>query len=150
MKQPREGILEHFQDRIYAILRSKNDFLPLFIVGDKRSNFEAFCERLAMDGIGEGLFIRPPLPRKIIENVPGPVYEQIDFSIQVVENILTNRTGRSAILIAEKVAALFHLYEMNCGGQWWTITCRSKDPWTFEGDAHKNIIAVHFTTMGCV
>ncbi|MDR1906828.1 MAG: hypothetical protein LBQ03_01230 [Puniceicoccales bacterium] len=148
MKQPREGILEYFQDQIYAILRSKNDFQSLFIAGDKRSNFDAFCNQLAADGIGEGLLIMPPLPRKIIENVPGPVYEQIDFSVQIIENIITNQSGRSAILIAEKVAALFHLREINLGGNLWTIACRSKDPWTFEGDAHKNVIAVHFTTMG--
>ncbi|MDR1906603.1 MAG: hypothetical protein LBQ03_00010 [Puniceicoccales bacterium] len=147
MKQPREGILEHFQDRIYTILRSKNDFQTLRIAGRKRSNFESFCEQLVLEGIGEGLFVSPPLPRKLIENVPGPVYEQIDFSVQVIENIITNQTGRSAILIAEKVATLLHLRGVSLGGNLWTISCQTKDPWTFDGDAYKNVITLHFTTM---
>ncbi|MDR1591067.1 MAG: hypothetical protein LBR92_03685 [Puniceicoccales bacterium] len=150
MRQPREGILEYFQDRIYMILRSKNDFHGLRIAGRKRSNFGTFCEQLVWEGIGEGLFITPPLPRKLIENVPGPVYEQIDFSVQIIENMITNQTGRSAILIAEKVASLLHLRAINFDSNVWTITCRSKDPWTFEGDAYKNIITIHFTTMGSV
>jgi hypothetical protein len=54
------------------------------------------------------------------------------------------------MLIAEKIAALFHLREMNLDGNLWTITCRSQDPWTFESDVYKNIITVHFTTMGSV
>jgi hypothetical protein len=150
MRQPREGILEYFQDRIYMILRSKNDFQGLRIASRKRSNLEIFCEQLVLEDIGEGLFITPPLPRKLIENVPGPVYEQIDFSVQIIENIITNRTGRSAILIAEKVSSLLHLYAINLDENTWTIVCRTKDPWTFEGDTCKNIITIHFTTMGSV
>jgi hypothetical protein len=150
MKQPREGILEYFQDHIYMILRSKNDFQGLRIASRKRSNFETFCEQLVLEGIGEGLFITPPLPRKLIENVPGPVYEQIDFSVQIIENIITNQSGRSAILIAEKVASLLHLRAVRFGDNIWTIACRSRDPWTFEGDAYKNVINVYFTTMGSV
>jgi hypothetical protein len=147
MKQPQEGILESFQDHIYAILRSKNDFQRLHIASYKGSDFDAFCEQLIGEAVGEGLFIGPPLPRKLIENVPGPVYEQVDFAVQVIENIVTNQTGRSSLLIAEKVAALLHLLEMHFAGRLWTISCRTKDPWTFEGDSHKNIIALHFTTM---
>jgi hypothetical protein len=148
MKQPQEGILEYFQDQICAILRSKNDFQTLYIASRRRNNFDAFCEQLAMEGVGEGLFVTPPLPRKLIENVPGPVYEQIDFSVQIIENIITNRSGRTAISIAEKVAALLHLHEIVLGGKLWTITCRTKDPWSFEGDNYKNIINIYFTTMG--
>ncbi|MDR1434893.1 MAG: hypothetical protein LBI77_00610 [Puniceicoccales bacterium] len=147
MKQPREGILEHFQDHIYAILRSKNDFLTLHIASHKRSNFDAFCGQLIGESFGEGLFIGSPLPRKLIENVPGPVYEQVDFSVQIIENIVTNQSGRSALLIAEKVAALLHLLQMNFAGRLWTISCRTKDPWAFEGDDYRNIIALYFTTM---
>ncbi|MDR2812393.1 MAG: hypothetical protein LBB05_01195 [Puniceicoccales bacterium] len=148
MKQPREGILEYFQDHVYAILRSKNDFQGLRIARYKRSNFETFCEQLTLEGIGEGLFITPPLPRKLIENVPGPVYEQIDFSIRIIENVMTNRSGSSSIAIAEKIAAFFHLHEINLGGKLWIIACKSKDPWSFDGDAYKNVIGIHFTTMG--
>ncbi|MDR0740147.1 MAG: hypothetical protein LBF34_00355 [Puniceicoccales bacterium] len=150
MKQPQEGILEHFQDHIYMILRSRNDFQGLRIASRKRSNLETFCEQLVLEGIGEGLFVSPPLPRKLIENVLGPIYERIDFSVQVIENIITNQTGRSAILIAEKVASLLHLHAINFGENVWTITCRTQDPWTFEGDTCKNVITIHFTTMGSV
>jgi hypothetical protein len=150
MKQPQEGILEYFQDHIYMILRSKNDFQGLRVASCKRSNLETFCEQLVLEGIGEGLFIMPPLPRKLIENVPGPIYEQIDFSVQIIENIITNQTGRSAILIAEKVASLLHLRAINLDENIWTIACRTKDPWTFEGDTCKNVITIHFTTMGSV
>jgi hypothetical protein len=148
MGQPRIGILEHFRDRIHTILRSQNDFQGLRFAGCNRSNVESFCEQLVLEGVGEGLLVTPPLPRKLIENVPGPVYEQIDFSIRVIENMMTNQTGRSAILIAEKIATLFHLRPMDFDGNLWTIACRSKDPWTFEGDIYKNVIGVHFTTMG--
>jgi hypothetical protein len=150
MKPPKEGILEQFQDRIYTILRSKSDFQTLRIASRKRSNFDTFCEQLILEGIGEGLFITPPLPRKLIENVPGPVYEQIDFSIQIIENVITNLSGSSSISIAEKIAVFFHLYEINLNGKLWIIACRSKDPWSFEGDTYKNIITIHFTTMGNV
>lgn len=147
MKQPQEGILEHLQDDIYALLRSKNDFQMLRIASRKRSNFETFCDQLIIEGVGEGLLVTPPLPRKLVANVPGPVYEQIDFLVQIIENIVTNQTGRSIILVAEKVTTLLHLREMNVGGNLWTINCRANDPWTYEGDIDKNIITVHFMTM---
>jgi hypothetical protein len=147
MKQPEEGVLEQLQDRIYTVLRTKHDFQLMPIVTAKRSNFEKFCERLVGEGMGEGLFISPPLACKLVENVPGPVYEQVDFSVRIIENILTNRSGKSVILTAEKVTALLHLYAMKFGDKSWTISCRTKDPWSFEGDTCRNILTVHFTTM---
>ncbi|MDR2807188.1 MAG: hypothetical protein LBB11_03465 [Puniceicoccales bacterium] len=146
MKQPQEGLLERFQEQVYAILRSKNDFQMLSIGTEKRSDFGSFCERLVRESIGQGLWITPPLPNKLIENVPGPVYEQVDFSIRVIENILTNATGCSAIDIAEGVTTLLHLKETYCCGRLWVMRCRTKEPWLYEDDDYKNIITLHFMT----
>jgi hypothetical protein len=148
MRQPQEGILERLQDDIYRLLRSKNGFRRLGISSRKWSNFDTFCNQIIREGMGEGLFVTPPLPRKLIENVPGPVYEQIEFSIQIIENIATNQSGYSAMLTAEKIATLLHLRNISVGGNLWTIRCRTQDPWTFAGDGDKNIITLHFITMG--
>ena len=148
MKPSQEGILEHFQNHIYAFLRSKNEYREFMIARHQRSNLESFWDQLAMEVIRSGIFITPPLPRVLIENVPGPVYEQIDFSVQVVEYPITSPTGWSAISIAERVTSLLHLYEMDFDGRRWIVTCRTKDPWTFEGNYDRNVITVNFTTMG--
>lgn len=148
MRQPFEGLLEQLQDHVYDVLRTKNEFKPLYIVKQKRSSLEFFCEQLQEQGIGEGILITPPLPKKIVEQVPGPVYEQIDFSIKVIENIVTNESGVSSIFVAEMVTHLLHLYTCECGGQRWEITCQAKSPWEFQEDLYKNVITVFFQTRG--
>lgn len=147
MSQPLEGILEQLQERIYDALRMQHDFQKIAIAIRKRSSLELFCDQLVKQGIGEGIFIDVPLPKEIVPGVPGPVYQQIAFAIQVIENIATNESGSSGMRVAEQVVHQLHLQEFVFGDQRWLVHCREKEPWQFEGDAFKNTITLHFTTM---
>ncbi|MDE6576471.1 MAG: hypothetical protein K2L24_03720 [Opitutales bacterium] len=147
MGQPLEGILEQLQERIYDALRAQHDLQKVAIAIRKRSSLELFCEQLIQQSLGEGIFIDTPLPKVIVSGVPGPVYQEIAFAVQVIENVATNESGSSGILVAEKIAHHLHLREFVFGDQSWIVSCREKDPWQFEGDAFKNTITLHFTTM---
>lgn len=147
MKQPFEGVLEQLQDRVYQELRRQHDFQKICIMEQKRSSLSSLCEQLIQRQLGEGIFITAPLPKKIVSDVPGPVYEQIVFSVQVIENITINRSGHSALSIAERIAQQLHLKEFVFGNQRWTVRCNDKDPWTFEWNDGENIITLNFSTQ---
>ena len=147
MRQPFEGVLEQLQDRVYQELRSLNDFQKIAIVAQKRSSLESFCEQLIQQNLGEGIFIAAPLPKKIVSEVAGPVYEQIELAVQIVENVATNESGHSALFLAEHVAHHLHMKKFIFGEQAWNVYCRDKDPWACECDAYRNVITLYFMTQ---
>ena len=147
MRQPFEGVLEQLQDRVYQELRMLSDFQKICIVAQKRSSLESFCEQLIQQNLGEGIFIAAPLPKKIVSEVAGPVYEQIELAVKIVENVATNESGSSALFLAERIAQCLHMKEFLFGEQSWSVRCRDKDPWTWECDAYRNVVTLFFVTQ---
>jgi hypothetical protein len=101
---------------------------------------------VAEGGAGVAILILPPYPAEVIPNTSGPVFKKIVCKIQVIENLATNRTGRSAIFVAEKVTQYLHLWRSRFVDWNDELVLSNENPWQTTLGNNANIITLQFVT----
>jgi hypothetical protein len=140
------GLLENFQSGLDKYLRGLGDFRDMPILIHRQSDIDSMLRSTAGRSAGIAILILPPSPADVIPNTAGPVFRKIVCKIQVIENLATNQTGRSAIFVAEKIMQHLHLWRPQISDWNDELTLSDSDPWkvTQEGDA--NVITMQFET----
>ncbi|MDR2436175.1 MAG: hypothetical protein LBD33_02605 [Puniceicoccales bacterium] len=138
------GLLEKFQTSLEKYLRGLNEFRGVHILAHKQSDIDSALRSVAESGIGVAIVVLPPHPTGVIPYASGPAFKKIVCKIQVIENLATNRTGRSAISVAEKVMQYLHLWRPRIADWNDELVLSSDDPWQTALGNNANIITLQF------
>jgi hypothetical protein len=141
-----DGLLEKFQTSLEQYLRRLNEFRGVHILTHKQSDIDSALRSVAGSGVGVAILILPPHPTEVVPNAPGLTFKKIVCKIQVIENLATNGTGRSAISVAEKVMQYLHLWRPRVGDWSDELVLSSDDPWQTTLGNNANIITLQFVT----
>jgi hypothetical protein len=141
-----DGLLENFQVGLDKYLRGLNEFRNTPILTYKQSDIDSILRSAANGGTGVVVLILPPSPVDVIPNTAGPVFRKIVCKIQVVENLTTNQTGRSAIFIAEKIMQYLHLWRPQISDWNDELALSNDTPWKVTQEGNTNVITMQFET----
>ncbi|MDR0679730.1 MAG: hypothetical protein LBF42_01685 [Puniceicoccales bacterium] len=141
-----DGLLEKFQSSVEKYLRELNDFRGTPILTYKQSDINSVVRSAINGGIGVAILILPPGPAEVVPNAAGPVFEKVICKIQVIENLATNKTGRSAIFIAEKIMQYLHLWQSKVSDWNEELTLSADHPWQTTQESDTNVITLQFET----
>ncbi len=72
------------------------------------SDFESRLEETVTTGLGICVVVLQPLPSKVAVATPGLSFSEIEAPVLIVENVLLNDTGQSALGLAEIVSRQLH------------------------------------------
>ncbi|MDR1255768.1 MAG: hypothetical protein LBJ94_02495 [Puniceicoccales bacterium] len=144
-----DGFLEQLQVSIEEYLRGLSTFRGTPILTYKQSDIDSILRAAVGGGVGSTILILPPSPTEVLPNTPGPVFKKIICKVQVIENFATNRTGRSAIFIAERVMQYLHFWRPRIGDWNDELTLSITNPWSSTLENDTNIITLQFE-INCV
>jgi hypothetical protein len=142
----RGGLLESLQASLARYLLGLNDFRGVPIIPHRQSDIDSVVRSTIDASAGLAIIILPPAPVDVIPNAAGPVFRRITCEIRVVENLATNRTGRGAISVAEKVMQHLHLWRPEIFDWNDELALSSGAPWKSTQDGDSNTIAMQFET----
>jgi hypothetical protein len=140
------GLLEKFQIGLEKYLHGLNEFRSTPIITTKQSDIDAILRTSTGGGIGVVILVLPPTPVDVMPNTPGPVFRKIMCKIQVIENLATNRTGRSAIFIAEKIMQYLHLWRPQVADWNDELALSDDSPWKASQEGNTSVITMQFET----
>jgi hypothetical protein len=140
------GLLENFQVGLDKYLRSLGDFRDMPILVHGQSDIDSMLRSAAGSSVGIAILILPPSPVDIVPNTAGPVFRKIVCKIQVIENLATNQTGRSAIFVAEKIMQRLHLWRPQIFDWNDELILSDSDPWKVKQEGDANVITMQFET----
>lgn len=141
-----EGILEKLQSCLEKYLNGINEFRPISIITHKPSDIESISGSALSGSLGLAILILPPTPDEIITNVPGPVFSKIRCEVQVIEDLAGNKTGCTAMYIAEKIMHYLHLWRPQLIDWNSKLMLRASKPYDSKRIGNNNVISVFFET----
>lgn len=146
MGEIKEGILEKFQDYVRRQLISSSELCPIYI-SPKKGNLESWIDFSVREQINLGIFILTPIPQKIVEGIPGPVWSNISIDIRVVENTNLNTSHRSCVYIAEKLAHKLHCMDINFDGWQGKLLLKESGAWDYSSEPEITTVTLHFESF---
>jgi hypothetical protein len=139
-----DGLFEKFQNSLEKYLRELNEFRGTPILMHKQSDIDSVLHSAISGGVGGVILILPPIPVEVIPNTLGPMFKKIVGKIQVIENLATNRTGRSAIFIAEKVTQYLQLWRPQAADWNDELMLSTDNPWQTTREHDRTTITLQF------
>jgi hypothetical protein len=141
-----DGLLEKFQTNLEKYLRGLNEFRGVHILAHRQSDIGSVLRSTSDGALGVAIIILPPHPVSIVPNAPGPVFKKIACKVRIVENLATNKTGRSAISVAEKVMQYLHLWRPQVADWNDELVLSGDNPWQAALENDANVITLQFVT----
>lgn len=83
---------------------------------DRRTGEIENAVKLQLASLGITIFVSPVAPKGFSEAYPAPVFSSGDFTVRILENPTTNRTGRDAYHLMEMVIRRLHLWQPGVSG----------------------------------
>ena len=101
------SVVRDVQDKVTGRLAGQAAFGGITVMNrlknDVVNDIEAEVQR-----IGITIFVFPPIPRGANPELPGPVFNRMEFRIRVIENPLLNQTSLDAYEAVEQVLRTLH------------------------------------------
>lgn len=141
-----EGVLEKFQACLEKYLSGINEFRAVPIVMYKQSELQSVVTNALADGVGLSILIMPPTPVTVLMNIPNPVIAKLRCEVRVIEDLATNRTGQTAIYIAERVMHYLHLWYPCMADMSDKLMLSANTPWKATQTGSTNTISLFFET----
>lgn len=129
-------------------LSKANLLCDLPIHTQSQSWFEAqiHCKTEMTSGIH--IRIHPPIPLHIEEGVTGPLFDDLDLCIEILEHPISNTSGWSAVTAAEAICRQLHELSLQAPSWQGQLVCRTEKPWHYQFEDELNRIQLHFTATG--
>jgi len=93
------------------------------------SDTAGLVDEAVTTGIGLSVLVMPPLPERVAPGAPGPVFEEVELRVRVIENPWTNTTGLTALAVAERVSQALHLWQPQLPGWSAPLRLAGRRPW---------------------
>ncbi|MDR2377398.1 MAG: hypothetical protein LBD54_01435 [Puniceicoccales bacterium] len=148
MQHRAPSVLEALQREVYETLCQIGGFRELPIHCGSPSHFEAQIRQRAEMSSGLHLYVHPPIPLRIEEGLGGPLFDELDLCVEVLEYSLSNDSPWSAIAVAEEVCRRLHGLALAPPALQGQLVCRPDRPWDYAFEGSPNRLRLHFTTTG--
>jgi hypothetical protein len=145
MQTQPHSVLEAFQREIHEALRQISHFRDLPIHIDSRSWFEAQIRCQAEMTSGIHIRIHPPIPRHIEKGIAGPIFNDLELCIEILEYPISNTSSWSAIAIAETICRQLHGLSLTPPTWQGQLVCRTEKAWSYAFEDTPNCIQLYFT-----
>jgi hypothetical protein len=145
MQPQTQSVLESLQWEVQDALARVNPLRSLPIHTHSQSWFEAQirCQTEMTSGIH--IRIHPPIPLRLEEGISGPIFDDLELCIEVLEYPINNTSGWSIVAVAEQICRQLHglvLQPPSGSGQ---LSCRPERPWHYQFEDACNRIQIYFT-----
>ncbi|MDR3143748.1 MAG: hypothetical protein LBT57_02805 [Puniceicoccales bacterium] len=148
MQNRAPSVLEALQREVYETLCQIGGFRELPLHFGSPSNFEAQLRHRTEMSSGLHLYVHPPIPLRIEEGLEGPLFDELDLCIEVLEHSLSNNSHWSAIAVAEEVCRQLHGFALSPPALQGQLVCRSDRPWDYAFENSLSRLRLHFTATG--
>lgn len=148
-----ESFLETLQDAIQGYLLGRKVIAgkSIKVLTRKESNFEATIQKQIDQITGITVSVLYPFPTRINGEVDGMEAEEISVQIRVIEKVITNRTGVTALYLAEYILRVLHHWRVDPEIEGLNDTAIVAEPNPFEDEPTEpgtNQILISFVTSG--
>jgi hypothetical protein len=113
------SILARLQDEVVARLKDDEYLAEIDVVGEERKDLIQTIT-LGLQKLGVVIVVQTVSANCTHPNMPGPYFDSLKFSVEVIENVLFNRaangTNKPALEIAVRVAQRLHRFRPSIGG----------------------------------
>jgi hypothetical protein len=89
--------------------------------------------------------IHPPIPLHIEEGIIGPLFDDLDLCIEILEYPVSNVSGWSAIAAAEAICHQLHGLSLQASSWQGQLVCRTERSWEYQFEDLLNRIRIHFS-----
>jgi hypothetical protein len=89
--------------------------------------------------------IHPPIPLRIEEGISGPIFDDLELCIEVLEYPMSNTSGWSIVAVAEQICRQLHGLALQAPSGSGQLSCRSEKPWHYQFEDTHNRIQIYFT-----
>jgi len=145
MQNRSPSILENLQREVYRHIRQFGGFRGLPIHIGAPSDFGARVQQQARESSGLQIHIHPPIPLRIEEGLAGPLFDELDLCVEVLEHAVSNDSGWSAIAVAEELCRQLHGLPLPAPALQGQLVCRTEKPWEYFFEDGRNRLRLHFT-----
>jgi hypothetical protein len=142
--------LETLQEAVAQQLRQHLCLPGAAVLARRASDLESQIEAVIQAAVGLSLIVLDPRPRRVAPSVPGPAFLEIELTVRVIENLLTNDAGAGLLAAAERACQVLHLWPLPepCGDG--ALLLAETDPWTTPTGITRGATALdlHFRAAG--
>jgi hypothetical protein len=117
-----EGIFEKLQDAVEKRLIGLNKLRNVPIVTYKQSDAMSIINTAVKTGIGVAILLLPPVPNGANKHTVGPVFSGVLVEVKLIEDPMTNRSGRTALSLAEAIMESLHGWHPGIGDESYQLT----------------------------
>jgi hypothetical protein len=113
------SILARLQEEVVKRLQGDEYLSEIDVIGEERKDLVQTIN-LGLKKLGVVIVVQTVAANCTHPNMPGPNFDSLKFSVEVVENVLFNRaatgTNKPALEIAVRVAQRLHHFRPTIGG----------------------------------
>lgn len=113
------SILSRLQDEVVARLKNDEYLSEIDVISEERKDLTQSIT-LGLQKLGVVIVAQTVAASATHPNLPGPHFDSLKFSVEVIENVLFNRaangTSKPALEIAVRIAQCLHQFKMELGG----------------------------------
>jgi hypothetical protein len=144
--QPRpQSVLESLQTEVRDALLKANPLRNIPLHTQSQSWSEAQIRSRTEMTSGIHIRIHPPIPLCIEEGITGPLFNDLDLCIEVLEYPISNASGWSAVATAEAICHQLHGLSLQAPSWQGQLVCRTERPWEYQFEDILNCIRIHFS-----
>ncbi len=120
------------QEAVADRLRRKHELqgIPLFL--RQSSDFESRLEETINTGLGICVVVLQPLPEKVAVATEGLSFSEIEQKILIVEDVLLNTSGQTALGLAEIISRQLHQWMPPLTDLDTALVLQATSPWDVD------------------
>ena len=141
--------LETLQRSIYETVRDRQELNGIPVINSHPDDLSSQIQWLTAQPLGLSISILPPKLTQLKNNLALPLDGEVECTIRILEDLYTNRSGKSAIEVGEFLLQLLNGRSLAGNALTFSLMAKTNSPWALKEDFpndSKILLELTFTT----